>query len=58
MAKIPDKCKYLETCSRSIDAGHYEHICSTENWIHCDWIRAEDIRPYQKTPKEWRKEVP
>ena len=57
MAEITDECKYIKTCSRSIFADHYEHVCSQKSWVHCDFIKLEDVRPYQKKPREWKKEA-
>lgn len=56
MAEVPNKCKYIQTCTIPIEKDHYEFICSTTNWIHCDFIEAKDLRPYKKSAKEWAKE--
>lgn len=57
MIDVPDECKFFKTCSVSVDKDHFEHICSTGNWVHCKVIRPEDIREYKKTPPEWEKEL-
>lgn len=53
MTEVPKQCKYIKTCTKSIEEAHFEHICNVANWIHCDWIRPEELRAYQKTPREW-----
>lgn len=55
-SEIPEECKYVETCTRKVDVELFEHICCSSDWIHCEWIRPEDIQPFLKRPSEWKQE--
>jgi len=57
VSEVPEECKCIKTCSMSVDKDHFEHLCSTTNWIHCEFVRPEDLRAYKKTPQEWVKEA-
>ena len=52
--EIPEVCKFIETCSFSIDRDHYECLCNSANWIHCDFINPKDLKEYKKNPIEWK----
>lgn len=52
---VPKECKHVKTCSIPVEQDHYEHICNTQCWIHCDFIKPQDLQPYKKSAPEWTK---
>lgn len=56
MAKKPDQCPHIKTCTLKVDEDQAEFVCDTESWIHCEAIKDSERARYWKKPSEWLEE--